>query len=89
MLPGPNGRFREAGLIDGKELVRVHAVGKHLGYEFANGLTLHVHLGRFGDWTEGLGPLPEPRGGAAGDAGAARAEAKREGEGRSRRAGTT
>ena len=62
VLPGPNEKFREAHLIDGQELARVHAVGKHLGYEFANGLYLHVHLGRFGDWTEGLGPLPEPRG---------------------------
>ena len=62
VLPGPNQRFREAHLIDGVEFVRVHAVGKHLGYEFANGLFLHVHLGRFGDWTEGLGPLPEPKG---------------------------
>ncbi len=62
VLPGPNGRFADAHLVDGKEVTRVHAVGKHLGYEFANGLYLHVHLGRFGDWTEGLGPLPEPKG---------------------------
>lgn len=62
VLPGPNGRFREAHLVDGQQMMRVHAVGKHLGYEFANGLYLHVHLGRFGDWTEGLGPLPEPKG---------------------------
>ncbi len=62
VLPGPNGRFADAHLVDGRELKRVHAVGKHLGYEFSNGLLLHVHLGRFGDWTEGLGPLAEPKG---------------------------
>lgn len=62
VLPGPGHRFHDAHLVDGKKLMRVHAVGKHLGYEFENGLILHVHLGRFGDWTEGLGPLPEPRG---------------------------
>jgi len=62
VLPGPNHRFKDAQLVDGKKLVRVHAVGKHLGYEFANGLYLHIHLGRFGDFTEGCGPLPEPVG---------------------------
>ena len=62
VLPGPNHRFRDAHLVDGKKMVQVHAVGKHLGYEFANGLYLHIHLGRFGDFTEGLGPLPEPKG---------------------------
>ncbi len=62
MLPGPNHRFSDAHLVDGKKLKRVHAVGKHLGYEFGEDLILHVHLGRFGDWTEGCGPLPEPKG---------------------------
>ena len=62
VLPGPNHRFSDAHLVDGKKLRRVHAVGKHLGYEFGADLILHVHLGRFGDWTEGCGPLPEPKG---------------------------
>ena len=62
VLPGPNHRFSEAHLIDGRKLLWVHAVGKHLGYEFGEDLLLHVHLGRFGDFTEGCGPLPEPKG---------------------------
>ena len=62
VLPGPNHRFHDAHLVDGKKLKRVHAVGKHLGYEFGDDLILHVHLGRFGDWTEGCGALPEPKG---------------------------
>lgn len=62
VLPGPGHRFHDAHLVDGKKLKRVHAVGKHLGYEFGDDLMLHVHLGRFGDWTEGCGPLPEPKG---------------------------
>lgn len=75
VLPGPNHRFSEAHLLDGKKLKTVHAVGKHLGYEFADGLILHVHLGRFGDWTEGCGALPEPKG-------ALRAVLQRTGSGR-------
>ena len=62
VLPGPNHRFSDAHLVDGKKLKQVHAVGKHLGYEFGADLILHVHLGRFGDWTEGCGDLPEPKG---------------------------
>ncbi len=62
VLPGPNNRFHDAHLVDGKKLLKVHAVGKHLGYEFPGELYLHVHLGRFGDFTEGCGPLPEPKG---------------------------
>ncbi len=62
VLPGPNHRFHDAHMVDGKKLRRVIAVGKHLGYEFGDDLILHVHLGRFGDWTEGCGKLPEPKG---------------------------
>ncbi len=62
VLPGPNHRFSDAHLVDGKKLKKVHAVGKHLGYEFGDDLYLHIHLGRFGDFTEGCGPLPEPKG---------------------------
>ena len=75
VLPGPEHRFHDAHLVDGKTLQRVHAVGKHLGYEFGRDLILHVHLGRFGDWTEGCGPLPEPKG-------ALRAVLQRAGSGR-------
>ncbi len=75
VLPGPGHRFHDAHLVDGKKLKRVHAVGKHLGYEFGADLMLHVHLGRFGDWNEGCGPLPEPKG-------ALRAVLQRAGSGR-------
>ena len=78
VLPGPNHRFSDAHRVDGKKLRRVHAVGKHLGYEFGDDLMLHVHLGRFGDWTEGCGPLPEPKG-------ALRAVLQRAGTGKSSR----
>ncbi len=62
VLPGPNHRFSDAHLVDGKKLKVVHAVGKHLAYEFGPDLFLHIHLGRFGDFEEGCGPLPAPRG---------------------------
>ncbi len=78
VLPGPGHRFADAHLVDGKKLRRVHAVGKHLGYEFGDDLMLHVHLGRFGDWMEGCGPLPEPKG-------ALRAVLQRAGSGRAPR----
>ncbi|WP_263411511.1 Fpg/Nei family DNA glycosylase [Terriglobus tenax] len=61
-VEAPGGRFADADVIDGKVLKRVHAVGKHLGYEFGPDAILHVHLGRYGDWTEGVGELPEVKG---------------------------
>jgi endonuclease-8 len=61
-VDGPQGRFIDAALIDGRKLQRVMAVGKHLGYDFGKDRILHVHLGLQGDFTEGSGPLPEVRG---------------------------
>lgn len=61
-VEGPNGRFADAAVLDGRKLERVLAVGKHLGYDFGSDRILHVHLGRFGDWTEGQMPFPEVRG---------------------------
>jgi endonuclease-8 len=61
-VDGPQGRFTDAQVIDGRKLKRVLAVGKHLGYDFGKDLILHVHLGLQGDFTEGSGPLPEVRG---------------------------
>ena len=55
-------RFLEAPRLDGKKLRRVMAVGKHLGYEFGDDLILHVHLGMYGDFTEGTGALRVERG---------------------------
>jgi endonuclease-8 len=61
-VDGPQGRFTDADVIDGRKLERVMAVGKHLGYDFGKDRILHVHLGLQGDFTEGSGPLPEVRG---------------------------
>lgn len=61
-VDGPQGRFVDSGLINGKKLLRVIAVGKHLGYDFGKDRLLHVHLGLRGDFKEGSGPLPEVKG---------------------------
>jgi endonuclease-8 len=61
-VDGPQGRFTDAALIDGRKLQQVMAVGKHLGYDFGKDRILHVHLGLQGDFTEGSGPLPAVRG---------------------------
>jgi endonuclease-8 len=59
---GPQGRFTDTDVIDGRKLLRVMAVGKHLGYVFGKDRILHIHLGLRGDFTEGSGPLPEVKG---------------------------
>jgi endonuclease-8 len=56
-VDGPQGRFTDADVIDGRRLERVLAVGKHLGYDFGKDRILHIHLGLQGDFTEGSGPL--------------------------------
>ena len=65
-VDSPQGRFADAALVDGRELIGVMAVGKHLGYEFAavrkQRRIVHVHMGLYGDFREGLQPLPEARG---------------------------
>jgi endonuclease VIII len=61
-VDGPQGRFRDSDVIDGRRLQRVMAVGKHLGYDFGRDRILHVHLGLQGDFTEGSGPLPAVKG---------------------------
>jgi endonuclease VIII len=61
-VDGPQGRFVDSDVIDGRKLVRVMAVGKHLGYDFGKDRILHIHLGLQGDFTEGSGPLPPVRG---------------------------
>ncbi len=59
---GPQGRFTDVNAIDGRKLLRVMAVGKHLGYVFGKDRIVHVHLGLRGDFTDGTGPLPEVKG---------------------------
>jgi endonuclease-8 len=58
----PSGQFPDAEFLDGRKLRGIIAHGKHLGYDFGRDLILHVHLGRFGDFTEGKMPLAEPKG---------------------------
>lgn len=61
-VDGPQGRFLDSDVIDGRKLRRVMAVGKHLGYDFGPDRILHVHLGLQGDFTEGSGPLRPVKG---------------------------
>jgi endonuclease-8 len=61
-VDGPQGRFTDADMLDGRKLLRVMAVGKHLGYDFGRDRILHIHLGLQGDFKEGTGPLPSVRG---------------------------
>jgi endonuclease-8 len=61
-VDGPQGRFVDSDVIDGRKLLRVMATGKHLGYDFGKDRILHVHLGLQGDFTEGSGPLPPVKG---------------------------
>ena len=61
-VEAPNGRFTGAALLTGRKLKAVLARGKHLGYDFGRDRKLHVHLGRFGDFSEGKMPFPEVKG---------------------------
>ena len=65
-VDSPQGRFTDAGLLDGRVLKGVLAVGKHLGYDFGRiegeRRIVHVHMGLYGDFVEGQQPMPEPRG---------------------------
>ncbi len=47
-VSSPQGRFTGSVLVDGQRLDAVSAHGKHLWYEWGNGLLTHVHLGLFG-----------------------------------------
>jgi endonuclease VIII len=62
-VSSPQGRFLEhAQEIDGQVCLSVEAYGKHLLYEFSNGLTLHIHLGLFGKFKTRKRPAKEPVG---------------------------
>ncbi|MGW4499706.1 Fpg/Nei family DNA glycosylase [Micromonospora sp. NPDC004336] len=59
----PQGRFAEgAALLGGTVLESTEAYGKHLLHHHAGELTLHVHLGLYGRFTDGAGEPPEPVG---------------------------
>jgi endonuclease-8 len=58
-VSSPQGRFEAgAALVDGVRLKHLEAYGKHLFYQWANGLMGHVHLGLFGRFRvyRGAGP---------------------------------
>ena len=62
-VSSPQGRFAVgAAEIDGQTLVTIEAHGKHLGYFFAAGRVLHIHLGLYGKFHHHKSPPPEPRG---------------------------
>jgi len=66
-VDSPQGRFSaDAAVLDGRKVCGVMAVGKHLGYDFGvidgERRIVHVHMGLYGEFTEGLQPMPEPRG---------------------------
>jgi endonuclease-8 len=59
----PQGRFAAgAALLSGRVFVGAEAVGKHLLHHFDSGLALHVHLGLYGRFTDGVPPAPDPIG---------------------------
>ncbi|MBI5089631.1 MAG: Fpg/Nei family DNA glycosylase [Actinobacteria bacterium] len=58
-VTSPQGRFAsDAALVDGLVLDRIEPYGKHLFYEWSNGLVGHVHLGLFGKFRVHLGDVP-------------------------------
>lgn len=62
-VSSPQGRFAEgAALLDGHEVAKVDAVGKHLLTYFRGAPTLHIHLGLYGKMTHGFGAPPLPVG---------------------------
>src|SRR3954453_17064707 len=62
-LSSPQGRFAAgAQRLTGRILIDTEAYGKHLLHHFEGGLTLHVHLGLYGRFTDGAPPPPAPIG---------------------------
>ncbi|GIH06203.1 endonuclease VIII [Rhizocola hellebori] len=59
----PQGRFSAgAALLSGSKLEFAEAYGKHLLHHYDFGLTLHVHLGLYGKFSDGALPAPPPIG---------------------------
>jgi endonuclease-8 len=59
----PQGRFAGgAAELDGAVLRGTEAYGKHLLHHYSRGRILHVHLGLYGAFTDGVGPAPDPVG---------------------------
>jgi endonuclease VIII len=62
-VSSPQGRFAAgAALVSGRTLAGAEAVGKHLLHHFESGLAVHVHLGLYGRFTDGVAPAPDPIG---------------------------
>jgi endonuclease VIII len=62
-VSSPQGRFLDgAAELDGHKCKAVEAYGKHLLYDFAHGLSLHIHLGLFGVFKTQKRPAAEPKG---------------------------
>lgn len=59
----PQGRFSAgAAVLSGLVLTGTEAYGKHLLHHYSNDLSLHVHLGLYGRFTDGEGEPPPPIG---------------------------
>lgn len=59
----PQGRFADqAKKLSGKKLISIEAFGKHLLYNWTDGLRMHIHLGLYGKYRIHKNPAPEPRG---------------------------
>jgi endonuclease-8 len=61
-VSSPQGKFPDASLVDRRVLVRAEAWGKHLLHHYDNGLTVHVHLGLYGAFTDSALPMGVPVG---------------------------
>jgi endonuclease-8 len=60
-VSSPQGRFAlEAAVVDGAELRRIEAYGKHLFQYWSNGHVGHIHLGLFGKFRVHLGADEAP-----------------------------
>jgi endonuclease-8 len=61
-VSSPQGRFSaDAQLVDGQVLTGTDAYGKHLFHDYANGLSVHVHLGIYGEFHQRDVPPPIPK----------------------------
>ena len=62
-VSSPQGRFAAgAALLTGRTLVDTEAYGKHLLHHFDSDRALHVHLGLYGRFADGVPPAPDPVG---------------------------
>jgi endonuclease-8 len=62
-ISSPQGRFTaSASIVDGQVLKRAEAHGKHLFHRYGRDVTVHVHLGLYGTFTEAELPVPAPVG---------------------------